>query len=119
MDAPKSALTHCEKKRIKPPDPARQAAGRAAWAKRRGFTAEGLQRLREAAMKNRPWEHSTGPRTAEGKLKVANNGRKRQAGPVSKRQLLAELAATKSQIGELAAMRRALFAGQPQAEGLG
>jgi len=101
------------RKYTRPPNPRCQAAGRANRAKRRGLTADGLQRLREAALRNRPWEHSTGPRTPEGKKKVANNGRKRQVGPVSKRQILAELAATKSQVGELAAMRRALFAGLP------
>ena len=48
----------------------------------RGFTPEGRRRLREAALRNRPWEHSTGPRTKKGKAKAAENGRSR--GPVRK-----------------------------------
>jgi len=79
------------RKGSKPPSAARQASGRASWAKRRGFTPEGLQRLRESAIKNQPWRFSTGPRTAEGKAKVANNSRSRQTGPVSRRQLQAEI----------------------------
>jgi hypothetical protein len=94
------------------PNPRCLAARRANWSKRRGFTAEGLQRLRESALKHRPWESSTGPRTIEGKIKVANNGRKRQVGPVSIRQLKAELAVVQAEVRELAAMRLALFGGQ-------
>jgi hypothetical protein len=37
------------------------------------LTAEGRQRLRLAALANRPWEHSTGPRTPEGKSRSAAN----------------------------------------------
>jgi hypothetical protein len=58
----------------------------------RGFTAEGLERLRLAALKNQPWKRSTGPRTAAGKRRSSENGRARQKGPVSVRQIEAELA---------------------------
>ena len=40
---------------------------------KRNWTPEGLQRLREAAQRNRPWEHSTGPRTPEGKARSRGN----------------------------------------------
>jgi hypothetical protein len=40
------------------------------------------------------------------------NGRKHQIGPVSIRQLKAELAAVQAEVRELAAMRLALFGGQ-------
>ena len=39
-----------------------------------GFSKAGLQRLRESTLKHRPWEHSTGPRTAKGKARSAQNG---------------------------------------------
>jgi hypothetical protein len=41
----------------------------------RGFTAEGLEQLRQAALAGRPWEHATGPRTPEGKARAAANGK--------------------------------------------
>lgn len=34
------------------------------------------QRLRDAALRNRPWERSTGPRTAAGKARSASNALK-------------------------------------------
>ena len=37
------------------------------------LTDEGRRRLRESALARRPWEHSTGPRTAEGKARMAEN----------------------------------------------
>ena len=51
----------------------------------------GRERLRQAALLNRPWLHSTGPRTAEGKAKVAMNGKASQKGPRSVRQIKADL----------------------------
>lgn len=45
----------------------RQLAGRMNRAKRKGLTPEGREALRQAAIANRPWEHSTGPRTLAGK----------------------------------------------------
>ncbi len=55
------------------PNPRRVAAGRLSRLKRRGFTPQGLDRLRQAVLTTRPWLHSTGPRTAEGKAKVTMN----------------------------------------------
>lgn len=37
------------------------------------LTDQGRQKLREEALRRRPWEHSTGPRTAAGKAKVSRN----------------------------------------------
>ena len=74
------------------PNPRRVASGKANQACWRGFTAEGLRTLSEAARRNRPWEHSTGPRTAAGKKKAADNGRKRQKGPRSVREVRREMA---------------------------
>src|SRR5438132_2591461 len=74
------------------PNPRRVAAGRANRAKRKGVTADGRERLRLAALKNQPWRFSTGPRTAAGKAKVAQNGKSRQQGPLSIKQIRAEVA---------------------------
>ncbi len=57
--------------------PARVAAGRRNRAKWRGFSADGLERLREAACRNQPWGWSTGPRTAAGRQQSARNGARR------------------------------------------
>ena len=78
-------------------------------AKRRGLSADGRERLRQAALANRPWEGSTGPKTTEGKARAADNGRSRQAGPLSIRRLRAEmrceLAEVYAIIGQMHAMR--------------
>lgn len=42
----------------------------------RHWTEEQRQRQREAIQKWKPWEQSTGPRTAEGKAKASRNGDK-------------------------------------------
>ena len=55
-----------------------------------GFSVAGRERLRAAALASRPWEHSTGPRTAEGKARSAENGRSRQEGPISARRVRSE-----------------------------
>lgn len=48
-------------------------ANRANLRTRKGLTPAGRQRLREAALRNRPWEVSTGPRTAGGKARSRGN----------------------------------------------
>ena len=75
------------------------------------MTSEGRQRLRAAALRNRPWEHSTGPRTAEGKARVGLNGKRQQRGSRSVRELREELAEAGQVIHQLAACRR--LASQP------
>jgi hypothetical protein len=59
--------------------------------------------LRQAALDNRPWESSTGPKTIEGKARASGNGRSRQRGPISIRQLRTEVAS----IHDLAAAMQA------------
>jgi hypothetical protein len=73
------------------PNPKRVAAGKRNQARWRGFTADGLRRLRESALRHRPWMHSTGPRTVAGKVKAAANGKTRQKGKKSVRQIRAEM----------------------------
>ncbi len=92
---------------VRVPNPPRVAAGRRNSALRGPLTDEGRERLREAALRNRPWERSTGPRTPEGKAKAALNGKARQIGPLSVRELRAEL----SRVKDLAMRMREARAG--------
>ena len=94
------------------PNPRRVAAGKLNRAKRRGLTAAGRERLRQSALAHRPWVFSTGPRTAAGKLRVAANGRLRQKGEQSCRQLQGMLAGLVQLAGEMAALRRSLQQGE-------
>ena len=80
------------------PNPRRVAAGRANRLKRGPLTEAGRERLREVALCNKPWEHSTGPRTPEGKQQAVRNGKRRQLGPRSAREVRAELAAVRALI---------------------
>ena len=79
------------KKTYATPNPKRVRAGRLNQRKRKGITAEGRRRLREAAHRNRPWQHSTGPKTAAGKLRASQNGRFRQTDDISRRELQRKL----------------------------
>jgi hypothetical protein len=76
----------------RPPNPKRVAAGKRNRALRKALTPAGLQRLREHALKHKPWRFSTGPTTAAGKARMAANGKKRQIGPRSVREIRADLA---------------------------
>jgi hypothetical protein len=77
-------------------------------AKWRGFTPEGLERLRAATVANQPWRYNTGPKTAEGKARSAQNSRARQKGEKSVRELRRELASILALIHEMDAARRSL-----------
>ena len=48
-------------------------ANRANRAKRPPLSQEARARLREAALRNKPWRHATGPRTAAGKARSSQN----------------------------------------------
>jgi hypothetical protein len=89
------------------PNPRRVAAGRRNWAKRKGLTDAGREKLRQTALKHQSWRFSTGPRTPEGKAKVALNGKKRQKGTMSVREIQAELAEANAALAGMAASRRA------------
>lgn len=98
----------------KSPDPLRQAVGRENRKKWRGFTAAGLERLRQSALTRQAWRLSTGPRTVEGKARSANNGRRRQKGQRSSRQLRAEVTSIQELIRSLAAARMAAMDARPE-----
>ncbi len=87
------------------PNPRRVAAGRRNRLKRRGLTEEGRAKLRQSALANQPWAHSTGPRTPEGKARTARNGKLRQKGVVSLRELRRELTQLNQMIRAMADVR--------------
>lgn len=73
------------------------------------FTPEGREKLRETALRNRPWKFSTGPRTAAGKARVALNGKRRQAGTRSVRELRADLTELKKMSASLREHRQSVL----------
>ena len=72
-------------------NPRRVRAGRENRLKRGPLSLESRQRLRVAVFRNQPWLRSTGPRTPAGKAKIAKNGKVRQIGPRSIREIRAYL----------------------------
>jgi hypothetical protein len=88
------------------PNPRRVEAGKRNRALRKGLTEAGRQRLREAALRHQAWKHSTGPRTPEGKARAAANGKKRQLGPLSVREIRADLAGLRGLLSTLQSTRR-------------
>jgi len=77
----------------------------------RFFAPEGLQRLREAALRNKPWQHSTGPRTPEGKARSGLNGRHLQVQPISKADIEREVAEVNQLLKGMAACRALVSGG--------
>ena len=71
------------------------------------LSPEGRERLLSAALQNKPWEKSTGPRTAEGKARSARNSRPRSDQPCI-RELRAELAGVFALVSRMEATRRLL-----------
>src|SRR5215468_5412938 len=88
------------------PSPRRVAAGRRNRSLRGPLTAEGRERLRQAALAARPWLHARGPTTPTGKARSARNGRGRQVGEVSARAVRRQVAALAGLAADMAALRR-------------
>ena len=72
-------------------NPKRVLAGRINRMKRGPLSLESRHRIRDAINKNKPWQQSTGPRTVAGKAIVARNGKVRQIGPRSIREIRADI----------------------------
>ena len=66
------------------------------------------ERKRQATLANRPWLHSTGPRTALGKQRSAQNSRAKQKGEKSIRQIRAELAPILALMRQMSSAREAI-----------
>ena len=91
------------------PNPRRVEAGRRNRLKQAPLSPEARQRIREATLRNQPWLRSTGPRTEAGKAIVAQNGRKRQKGPLSVRQTRASLFEINAMVIEMADLRQSIL----------
>ena len=89
------------------PNPKRVAAGKRNRALWKGLSEEGRRRLRESALRHKPWQFATGPRTPQGKARCAQNGKKRQRGPKSVRQLRAQAAEIRALVRQLQECRLA------------
>ncbi len=83
------------------PNAKRVTAGKRNRLQRKGLSAEGRERLRQAALTNQPWRFSSGPKTTRGKASAAANGKKRQKGELSVRELRAEVADVRSLLKSL------------------
>jgi len=92
-------------KQLTIPNPRRVAAGRLNQQKRKGLSPAGRERLRQSALQNQPWLFSTGPRTAAGKAKSILNGKLRQLGPRSVREIQRDLAGLRKLVSEMGAAR--------------
>ena len=76
---------------------------------RKGLTAKGRARLRRAALRNKPWRFSTGPRTPEGKARSRANalGSARRARTIQPYASLNRLSARKDLDELMALLQRA------------
>jgi hypothetical protein len=90
-------------------DPQRSEINKRNRAKWRGFTPEGLERLRAATLANQPWKYATGPKTLEGKARSARNGCYRQRGELSRREQQSDLTSVLTLIQEMTTARHSLM----------
>jgi hypothetical protein len=103
-------MQFCDTELVSKPakNPKRVAAGKLNHAKRKGLSAKGRERIRQAAIRNRPWIYSTGPTSAAGKAQVKANGKRRQLGVFSVRELRADLQEIKTLVQSMAELRSGL-----------
>jgi hypothetical protein len=64
--------------------------------------------LRDAIARHQPWQVSTGPRTAEGRAQSIKNGKRRQLGLCSVREVRSMLKEVKALIRQMRDQRRQL-----------
>ena len=93
------------------PNPKRVAAGKRNRALRKAITKEGRERLRANAQLHQPWRYSTGPRTPVGKARCAANGKKRQKGARSMREVRREVAELRLLLHEMHDLREMALSG--------
>ena len=94
------------------PNPRRVAANRRNRAKRKGLSPAGREKLRQTALKHRPWRFSTGPRTPEGKAKAALSCKRRRKGAKSVRELRTEMGELNALLIGMATSRRTVIGGE-------
>jgi hypothetical protein len=87
-------------------NPRRVAAGKVNGPKRGPLSEASIQRLRAAALRNKPWLHSSGPKTPEWRRQAALNGKCRQLGPRSVREMQADLRAARLLVWDIRVLHR-------------
>ena len=98
-------MSHKPARESTTPNPRRVLAGKLNFLKRRGLTPEGRLKLQDAIQFHEPWLDSTGPRSVEGKAKVALNGRKTKRGYTGVREMQREISAVMAMICEMQVAR--------------
>src|SRR6516164_6534235 len=82
-------------------DPKRVLVGRQNRMRWKGLSPQGREKLRQSAFLHQPWRFSTGPRTPAGKAQAALNGKRRQLGIRSVREIKADLTEVHSLLREM------------------
>ncbi|WP_146602802.1 hypothetical protein [Novipirellula aureliae] len=77
------------------------------------MSEEGRERLRQAALANKPWLRATGPRTPEGKERSAANSQRQKKGAKSVRERRAAIADINALLMTLRECRIAAVEKQP------
>jgi hypothetical protein len=95
------------------PNPKMVAAGRLNRLKRGPLTPEGLERLRQSALKNQPWLKATGPKTPAGKKRSGQHNKLRRKGSIPIRQIYAELTGISGLTADMDALRTIALANKP------
>jgi hypothetical protein len=90
------------------PNPKRVAAGRLNRTFRGPLTPEGREKLRQSALRTRPWEYC-GPRSPAARAQSRLNGKARQKGPHSVREVRAALAEVRDLIKQMREARKGLL----------
>jgi hypothetical protein len=90
-------------------DPKRVLVGRQNRMKWKGLSPQGREKLRKSALLHQLWRFSTGPRTPAGKAQAALNGKRRQLGIRSVREIKADLADVLSLLREMRDSRSLTF----------
>ena len=95
--------------KAKEKSPKRVQAGRMNRQKYQGITADGRKRLQASIRMYKPWEQTTGPRTAIGKKQSAQNGCGTRRGDHGGRAMRREMAAVAQLIGRMQDIRRSVL----------
>lgn len=90
-------------------NPNRVAAGRLNRSLRSPLNELSRQKLKAAALANKPWKHATGPRTEAGKKRVSGNARKPECCPENDRPADQTLVNARALLEQTTALRREYY----------
>jgi len=94
---------------LKTKNPRRVSAGLTNGLKRRPWSEQDRQRLREQCLQRQPWLRSCGPRTQLGKYRSRANGFLHRLNPESVRQIQISLGDVDDMMVEMAELRRSIL----------